>query len=153
VQTWWVMSAWPERRGEGQDGEYRGHIVGRNWDKSLKQKWLETGLLCKHCIRKPQVWELQDYGQKPQWNCTFIKFGFSIVRYCPGAAYSYCSLVPALPTSIMYFWPSVLLKDKICLSLCCRLSHSRLFFTVSWKRFLYPPHAPLSIRSNLFAPV
>ncbi len=52
----------------------RGRILGRNWDKSPKsfppcysqsplqmefttpeQKRFETGLLCKHCIRKPQV--------------------------------------------------------------------------------------------------
>jgi hypothetical protein len=46
---------------------YWGRILGRTWDKSLKefsssQKWFETGLKCKHCIRKPET----------STNCTFM---------------------------------------------------------------------------------
>jgi hypothetical protein len=53
----------------------KGRILGRHWFKSpksfppcyslsplltdftpsLEQKWFETGLYCRHCIRKPQV--------------------------------------------------------------------------------------------------
>ncbi len=121
-----------------------GQILGHNWHNSLQQKWFETFLSCKHCIWKPQVWKLSRLWPETSMKLYVHEFGFSIVRSYRGRRTR--SLVPALPTSIMYFWSNALLtatiKDNICLSFCCRLSHSRLFFTVSWERFLYPPTPP-----------
>jgi len=70
----------------------RGILV-RNWDKSIKSfppcysqspllrillpptlehKWFETGLLCKHCIQKPQVWELSRLYPEPHHICMLM---------------------------------------------------------------------------------
>ncbi len=75
---------------------YRGQILGRNWDKSLKsfpscysqsplltgftlrqQKWFETGLKCKHCIQKCQVWELLRLCLKTTTKLYVHEFSFS----------------------------------------------------------------------------
>ncbi len=69
-------------------------FLGECWDKSLKSfptcysqsplltdflpplplppvKWFESGLDCKHCIRKTQVWELSRLCPETQQNCEF----------------------------------------------------------------------------------
>ncbi len=60
---------------------YRGRILGRNWDKSLKsfssfssQSPLLTNFTPtpQHCIRKPQVWGLSRVCTEPKLNCTFM---------------------------------------------------------------------------------
>jgi len=38
----------------------------------LEQKWFETGLQCKHRVRKLKSENCQNYAQKPQRNCTFM---------------------------------------------------------------------------------
>jgi hypothetical protein len=42
----------------------------------LEQKWFETGLQCKHRVRKPQVWELSKLCPKTSTKLYIHEFGF-----------------------------------------------------------------------------
>ena len=73
-------------------------ILGRNWDKSfppcylksplqidsppaLEKKWVENGLQCKNCIRKPQVWELSRLCPETSTNLYVHKCGIREPTY------------------------------------------------------------------------
>jgi hypothetical protein len=43
----------------------------------FEQKWFETGFQCKHCIRKPQVWELSRFCSETSTKLYVYEFGFS----------------------------------------------------------------------------
>jgi hypothetical protein len=67
---------------------YRGQILGCNWDKSFPPCYsqsplqmdftipFETGLLCKHCIQKPQVWELSRFCPETSTKLYVHELGF-----------------------------------------------------------------------------
>ncbi len=40
------------------------------------RKWLETGMQCKHCIRKPQVWALSRWCPETSTKLCVHEFGF-----------------------------------------------------------------------------
>jgi hypothetical protein len=42
----------------------------------LEQKWVETGLYCKHCILKPQVWELSRFWPETSTKLYVHEWGF-----------------------------------------------------------------------------
>ncbi len=91
-----------ERQTINCDHHYRGRILWRNWDRVFLlainghfyiladsppppppwAKLVWNWFVCKHCIRKPQVWELSRLCPETPTKLYVHKFGFSVYRNC-----------------------------------------------------------------------
>ncbi len=118
----------------------RGRIFGRNWEKIHKrfppcysqspllteftssppphpeQKWFETGFACKHCIWKPQVWEISRYCNARNLN-EIVRSRIRLQACCVSVVcFISCRTIFVRNFKVFNAWASVVMRSALCQS-------------------------------------
>ncbi len=112
----------------------------------LEQNWLETGLQCKRCLRKPQVWELSRFCLETSTKLYVHAFGFSSAS----DVFSQ-TLTLSFPRFSAYFCKRDALVYTVRLTVYSRVADPYLFYTVADPDLVLKRNWILRLRFSHFA--